>query len=324
MRCLALAKAWKKTVGTVAWLMAESIPALEERLLTDGIAATRIGVSPGTGVDAEQTAAEASRRSAAWVVLDGYRFSPDYVRKVKGAGLPVLFLDDDGRFDSYVSDVVLNQNICANEAMYAHRETCTRLLLGSEYVLLRPEFLAEMPTNDLPALARKVLITTGGSDPENVATKVLLALKQVKNDVEVRIVVGGGNPRQPELQALVRQLNLNIQLACNPDNMAPLMRWADVAISGAGGTCWELAYMGVPSIVVALSPDQRGIAKGLAEHGIAVSLGWHANLSEERIADALVSLLHDHRRRSAMRERGRTLVDGRGAARVVKFLQNSL
>jgi spore coat polysaccharide biosynthesis predicted glycosyltransferase SpsG len=82
--------------------------------------------------------------------------------------------------------------------------------------------------------------------------------------------------------------------------------------------------MGVPSIVIALSSDQREIAKGLAKNDIVASLGWHADLSEERIAEAILSLLNDQKRRAAMCERGMKLVDGQGAARVVKFLRDSL
>jgi len=324
MRCLALAKAWQNAGGIATWLTAESIPALDQRLLREGIDHSRIEVAAGTVDDAEQAVDEARRRNAAWVVVDGYRFFPDYITRLKRAGLRVIFMDDDGRFDSYPTDVVLNQNISASVAMYGKREAYTRLLLGSEYVLLRPEFLAETPIHDVPTIGRKVLITMGGSDPENVSRKALLAMKLVKNDCEVRVVVGGGNPRGSELQALAGQLNLPVQIECRPENMAPIMRWANVAISAAGSTCWELAYMGVPSIVIALSSEQRGIAEGLSKAEIAVSLGWHANLSEERIADALCSLLIDQRRRLAMSERGRKLIDGRGAARVVQFLQNSL
>jgi UDP-2,4-diacetamido-2,4,6-trideoxy-beta-L-altropyranose hydrolase len=235
----------------------------------------------------------------------------------------VLFLDDDGRFDFYAADVVLNQNISASSAMYAHREPFTRLLLGSEYVLLRPEFLAEPRTREYPAAARKVLVTMGGSDPENVTKKALLALLQIEANIETRIVIGSGNPRQDDLQVLAAQ-RAGFQLERSPANMAALMRWADLAISGAGSTCWELAYLGLPAIVIALSQDQQGIARGLAENEVAVSLGWHANLSEERISEALNSLLNDQGRRRAMSERGRKLVDGRGAERVVAFLQSSL
>lgn len=324
MRCLALAKAWQNTGGRVSWLIAESIPFIDERLVGEGIDRRSVDVEPGTAVDAAQTVAAARAANPAWVVVDGYRFRPDYVRQLKSAGLRVLFIDDDGRFDSYASDVVLNQNVSANREMYEKREPYTRLLLGSEYVLLRPEFLAEPRARDVRAIGKSVLVTMGGSDPEDVTRMVLLAMKQVRSDFEARVVIGGGNLRQNELQTLVRELNLNVKLERSPKNMAPLMRWSDVAVSGAGGTCWELAYMGVPSIVIALSSDQRAIAEGLAKSDIAASLGWHANLSEERISEAILRLLNDPKRRAAMSERGMKLVDGQGAARVVKFLQDSL
>ena len=226
------------------------------------------------------------------LVADGYRFNPGYIRELKAAGLRVLSLDDDGRFDFYAADVVLNQNILANSAMYAKREPYTDLLLGSEYVLLAPEFLAESRTREHPAGARKVLVTMGGSYLENVTKKVFLALLQMEANIEARIVVGSGNPWQDRLQVLAAQRS-GFQLERSPANMAALMRWADVAISGAGSTCWELAYLGLPAIVIALSRDQREIARGLAENEVAVELGWHANLSERQISEVLNRLLSD-------------------------------
>lgn len=323
MRCLALTKAWQATGGRVCYLMAESIPALEERLAREGVTITKISAARGSVSDAEQTVAEAHRLSAAWVVADGYRFEPDYIRKLKAVGPRVLFLDDDGRFDFYAADVVLNQNISANSAMYDKREPYTSLLLGSEYALLRPEFLVELRNREYPAAARKVLVTMGGSDSENLTRKVLLGLLRLEPNIEVRIVTGSGNPWHEELQILADR-RTGFQLESSPANMAPLMRWADIAISGAGSTCWELAYLGLPAIVIALSRDQREIASALAQNQVAVSLGWHANLTEEQISDTLDGLLDDQSQRRAMSERGLKLVDGRGAERVVAFLQNSL
>lgn len=289
----------------------------------EGITVTLTAVVPGTLCDADKTVTEARLLGAAWVVADGYRFAPDYICKLKAAGLRVLFLDDDGRFDFYAADVVLNQNISANSAMYDKREPFTRLLLGSEYVLLRPEFLAEPRNREYPPMVRKVLVTMGGSDSENVTRKVLLALLKTDANFEARIVVGSGNPWQDELQVLAAQ-RVGFQLEKSPENMAPLMRWADVAISGAGSTCWELAYLGLPAIVITLSRDQGEIARGLVENEVAVGVGRHASLSEARISEALLSLLSDSGRRRAMSERGRKLVDGGGAGRVAMFLRNSL
>jgi UDP-2,4-diacetamido-2,4,6-trideoxy-beta-L-altropyranose hydrolase len=322
MRCLALGKAWKDTGGTLSWVSAQCIPVLEERIRREGITYTRTQSVPGLLSDAAETIAEARRVGAAWVVVDGYRFKPDYVRVLKKNGLRVLFIDDDGRFESYAADVVLNQNLSATSAMYPNREALTRLLLGPDYVLLRPEFFGQSPRGNHATIGRKILITMGGSDPENVTERVFRATATL--DIDIQVVIGGGNPRRDTLPLVITGISPSARVEQSPENMAPLMNWADVAISAAGSTCWELAYMGVPAIVIAISSDQRGIAQSLGEQGIALSLGWHANLSEEAIREALVELLHEHQRRIEMSERGRKLIDGRGAVRVVEFLQKSL
>jgi len=113
MRCFALAKAWQDVGGTVFWLCAEMIPVLRERMEREGIACQSMGGPVGTGCDADQLTVQARARNSEWVVVDGYRFFPNYIQTLKQSGLRVLFLDDDGRFDSYEADVVLNQNASA-------------------------------------------------------------------------------------------------------------------------------------------------------------------------------------------------------------------
>ncbi len=324
MRCLALAKAWQSTAGLVCYLMAESIPELEERLTRENIQRQSLAVEPATVEDAEQTAAFALKLGAAWIVVDGYCFGPNYIHSLKAAGLRVLTLDDDARFDSYDADVVLNQNISATAEKYVKRAPYTRLLLGSNYVLLRPEFTLEKRTREIAGEAGKLLVTMGGSDSENATAKVIRALGRVGSDLEATIVVGGGNPHYEMLRALAENLPHKICLERNPSNMAPLMRWADLAISAAGGTCWELAHLGVPTVLIVLSRDQTANASALSAHGAALSLGWHSTLAEDKIAEVVESLIHDMGKRRVMGERGQKLIDGQGAARVVDFLQNLL
>lgn len=191
MRCLALAKAWQRVGGQVCYLTAETIAALDGRFADDGFQQERLAVEPGIPEDAEQTAAWVRRLGARWVVVDGYRFKPDFVHRLKMSGVRVLFLDDDARFDFYEADVVLNQNIDAKAERYKCGAT-THLLLGADYVLLRPEFLEERPRKDVAGVARRLLITMGGSDSENVTSTVVRALSQMGNEFEATVVVGEG------------------------------------------------------------------------------------------------------------------------------------
>ena len=59
----------------------------------------------------------------------------------------------------------------------------------------------------------------------------------------------------------------------NVVNMAELMAWADLAIAGAGTTCWEMCLLGLPAIVIVVAENQRFIAAHLAEIGAAVNAG---------------------------------------------------
>jgi spore coat polysaccharide biosynthesis predicted glycosyltransferase SpsG len=100
--------------------------------------------------------------------------------------------------------------------------------------------------------------------------------------------------------------------------MAQALAGADLAISGAGGTALELAYLGVPSLLLELSEDQRPIASTLAQAGAAVNLGWYARACDEEIWRAIEAVAGDPSLRDAMRVSGQRVVDGKGVDRIAQ------
>jgi UDP-2,4-diacetamido-2,4,6-trideoxy-beta-L-altropyranose hydrolase len=323
MRCLALAQAWQDVGGHAVFTVGMTIAALEERLRSEGMEVIRLLVQPGSADDAIQTADSARQMGANWVVVDGYHFGVDYQQTIRDSGLRLLFVDDNGHAEHYYADVVLNQNIHAHEGLYANREPYTRLLLGIRYVLLRREFLKWWGwKREIPEVARKVLVTLGGGDPDNVTFKVLQALQQVAVDgLEAVVVVGGSNPYHEELQSAIRHSPFAIRLERNVTNMPELMAWADVAVSAGGSTCWELAFMGLPNLVLILADNQRPVAERLDTAGVAVNLGWRENLSSAEIAQVLTQLLATARVRMEMSWHGQQLVDGQGVNKVLRYIR---
>jgi len=319
MRCLALAQVWQDTGGHVTFLVATETPVLEARLRSEGMEVVHLPAQPGSTDDAIQTADLARQIGADWVVVDGYHFSGDYQRVIKDYGLHLLFIDDIGHAEHYYADFVMNQNIHAHEGLYKNKEPYTRLLLGTRYVLLRREFLKWRGwKREIPEVARKVLVTMGGSDPDNVTLKVIRALQQVDVDgLEAIVVVGGGNPHYEELQSAVQDSRFPIRLEGNVTNMPDLMAWADVAVSGGGSTCWELAFMGLPLLVLVLAENQERSAVCLTAVNVAVNLGWYAHCTTERIINALQKLWFSPERRHEMSRKGKALTDGKGCVRVV-------
>jgi|688.fasta_scaffold230594_2 UDP-2,4-diacetamido-2,4,6-trideoxy-beta-L-altropyranose hydrolase len=326
MRCLALAQAWQDTQGQPIFIMANPIPALEERLKSEGMKVVHLAAEPGSLADAQETAALAHQFEANWVVVDGYQFGSEYQQTIKNSGLNLLFIDDYGHAEHYYADVVLNQNISAEEEWYQHREPYTQLLLGTRYTLLRREFWQWQGwQRTVPPVAKKVLVTLGGADPDNVTLKVIQSLQIVEvEELEAVVVVGGSNPHYENLKMAVQDSRYPIQVQQNVTNMPELMAWADMAISAGGSTCWELAFMGLPSILLILADNQRAIAQKLATLNLAVNLGWHQDVTIEEIGLALRESIGDRPKRETMSKRERELVDGNGARRVVSEMVNML
>jgi UDP-2,4-diacetamido-2,4,6-trideoxy-beta-L-altropyranose hydrolase len=319
MRCLALAQAWQDAGGRVVFAMTQVSPAVRDRLLSENMEISELETSPGSADDAGRVAALARLYAATWVVVDGYHFGGAYQRELRAAGPKVLLIDDNGHAGPYSADLVLNQNAHAGESLYRDREPYTQLLLGPRYAMLRREFASWRDwKREISPVGRKVLVTMGGSDPDNVTARVIQALNLVKTEgLEATVVVGGSNPHYETLQKAAEGFAGAIRLQRDVSNMPELMAWADVAISGAGTTCSEMCVLGLPAILIDLAENQRPIALALERRVIAIHIGGSADVTPAAIADKLEWLLFSTENRAAMSCRARLLVDGRGSGRVL-------
>jgi UDP-2,4-diacetamido-2,4,6-trideoxy-beta-L-altropyranose hydrolase len=326
MRCLALAQAWQEIGGSTLVASASLTPALEARLAAEGIAVRHLSAEPGSAEDAARAAALAQEVGAGWLVLDGYQFGGEYQRALAQAGLRQLCVDDYGHAGHYWAHVVLNQNAYAVDSLYPSREAYARLLLGTDHALLRREFWPWRSwKREVSAVAHRVLVTLGGADAGNATLKVLEALDQaVLPELEVKVVVGGSCPHLDTLRGAAQAAGLHMCLLENVTTMPELMAWADIAVTGAGATSWELAFMQLPSLVLVLAENQRQNAEWLAGSGAAVNLGWHTDVTASDLADALRTLILDEGSREAMILRTEALVDGRGSQRVVELLHQAV
>ncbi|MEL7227208.1 MAG: UDP-2,4-diacetamido-2,4,6-trideoxy-beta-L-altropyranose hydrolase, partial [Cyanobacteria bacterium J06576_12] len=329
MRCLALAQAWLEEGNEKVTLLTAALsPALDARLQVEGVQVIYLPdlptkpIFPGSQCDAEKTVAQAQEAQASWVVVDGYQFGSDYQQTIKAAGLKLLLIDDYGHAKHYCADLVLNQNVYARASLYESRTADTQLLLKTRYALLRKEFWPwQLWRRNVPSTAQKVLVTLGGSDPDNVTLKAIQALQQIETTgLEVTVVVGGSNPHYAQLQSQVqtslRSSECAITLQRNVTNMPALMAWADVAICAGGGTAWELAFMGLPSLMVILAENQRLVAETMDALGVSINLGWHCFIRPEQLTVQISQLLTQSQKRQRMVANAQNLVDGKGARRL--------
>ena len=322
MRCIALAQSWKVNGGETTFITSCSSEKLEGRLSREGFTVVTLERSHPDPEDWETTSEVLASNSGSWVVIDGYHFDSAYQLLIKESEHPLLVIDDEAHLDHYYADVVLNQNPNAVDLKYS-TDPSTVMLLGSKYALLRQEFLRlrHRKERHFPRVARNILITLGGGDPNNVTLKVLRALKQLETEeLSIAIIVGNNNPNGDIIESEILDLQPNTQLLSGVTDIERWMDWADITVSAAGSTCWELCFMGVPAVTIETAGNQRGLAGNVHAIGATENIGWHSELSPNQIAEAVWGLATSVERRMQMANLGSELVDGQGSDRVTTQL----
>lgn len=237
--------------------------------MCEGIELRHTDARVGSRNDAAATALLATETSAAFVAVDGYRFTAEFLLSLRNARQRVIFIDDTAHLAHYPVDLLLNQNLSATRAVYAAKiETSTCLLLGPRYGLLRREFRCVPPVRPpLNGRTKRVLVTFGGSDPLNFTAAVLGRFAKIRGDYVIRVLAGAANTNVRTLLSKAKQMPFPCEIVVDAENVAKHMEWADVAVSAAGSTVWELAAMRLPSLLGAISEDQRIIGPALRQIG---------------------------------------------------------
>ena len=157
-----------------------------------------------------------------------------------------------------------------------------------------------------------VLLTLGGSNTDELKTKLLSALVLVDLNLNIRVITGASSTSQQHDDSKYRHPVTVVGFA---GNMAEQYVWADVVVGAAGSSCWEWLFFHRIGAVTPIATNQVAIAESLQKRGLAINLGWHESLDVTSVAERLDKLL-----RSGNRHKDQSLVDGKGAARVVEAI----
>lgn len=317
MRCLALAEAWQDAGGTANLAVVELPDALSPRVTAEGVSLRSFDTPPGGPEDAAATVTQAQRLRADWVAIDGDRFGSDFLETVRAAGFRVLLIDDFANRKSFPANLIVNPNLDEDETPYRKRGATARLLMGLSYILLRREFRQGIEKRGPRQTGNRILVTLGGSDPEDLTPKIANALAHC-SDLEVTVIAGAGYDKADELRALKAS---NLRVVFNPPNMVRLMKESDQAIISAGGTLWELLSVGCAVLSYSRNTVQASVVQVLSHRGVVVDMGETCHFDPAKLLASVQGLVELRAARERMANLACALVDGMGAARVVEAMQ---
>lgn len=316
MRCLSIADALRQLEQEVCFLLSDDavVPILEGKKHNYMVLGSSY-LRPEEELENLLPLLKGQEKSV--FLADSYYLTADYLRRI-GELMPVCYIDDKG-IGGMPVDLLINYNIFADPALYEDG----KYLLGTAYAPLRQEF--KQVSYQVRDRARRVMITTGGSDKYDLAGQILEYVLQQPNirELEYCVVSGAYNQHLAHLREIEKN-HVNVQVCSDVANMLELMQSCDIAVTAGGTTMYELSAVGVPIICFSFVDNQQKIVEGFLNREVVCFGGDYLRQGEQMISDIAehIALLHqDADLRRSYSSRQRALVDGQGALRIARCLQ---
>lgn len=258
------------------------------------------------------TGRHANRLTNGVVVIDTKRDVSAQVRSLREEGRKVVLIDNSSTDEA--------DAIVMPTPVYRGQDN-GNLLSGSSYLIIGENFRRSRGSELVHSAPLKVLVTMGGSDPFNLTELVLKALWNVEG-IEVTTVIGPAFKMAGTMEEFIRRSNERFIFVFNARDMAPLMRASHIAFTAVGTTVYELAYTGVPSVLIGnYATDAEDLAT-LDKLGICRSLGYYRDLNPSAISEAAESFRDDPAMWTEMCLKARNLTDGDGASRIAALIRS--
>lgn len=272
-------------------------------------------------VDAKDAIHALSDRVWDWIIVDHYALDARWETSLRGSAKHIVVIDDlaDRLHDC---DVLVDDNLFPDiETRYLNKVPINcRLLLGPKYVPLRNEFLQlREKSNFRIGAVNRILISFGGVDADNYTSWVIEALINTRaRDLVIDVVLGAQNPSRKQIQEDCDKYGLNCYVQTN--QMANLMKEADLAIGAAGYTSYEFVAMKLPAILIPVSDIQTIFAKEMENKGVAYVPKVNKSENTKTVSAEFLEVMDSITLRSSMSRACAEVIDGKGSARIVEEL----
>ena len=226
------------------------------------------------------------------VINDILDTSMEYVSILKNEGYFVVNFEDLGT-GTEVADVVF-------DALYEHEVGEDKIFTGHKYYILKDEFYFQ-PQKIITHMVNNVLITFGGTDPNNFTEKVIDSILSTNYEGRINVILGLGYHGLEDLISKYES-NQSIQIYRNVSNISEFMFKADLIFTSAGRTMYEICSLGVPTIC--LCQNERELSHVFAnESNGFINMGLGEDVERQQIIDEFINLVNNYDLRVEMNKK---------------------
>ncbi len=216
------------------------------------------------------------------VVLDGYEFKTEFQKKTKETGSKLVCLDDlhDKEF---VADLIINHAPGIKAESYKAKLS-TQFALGTDYALLRPEFISQASKQRVINKVETVFICFGGGDANNFTESTLKIISGFEFK-KIIVVTGSGYLHEGSLKKFIeKDSRIKYYNSIDAKEMAALMSSSDLAIVPSSGILLEALTSGC-KIISGMSVDnQKYVYNNYLQSGYFID---GKNFNKENLSSAI-------------------------------------
>jgi len=195
---------------------------------------------------------------------------------------------------------------------------------GADYVPVARSYIRARRKAKLLQLKSpyQVLVTMGGSDPNNLTYKIVSSLLEISELINIKVIIGPAFSPDALLDRIEKQKFPNVEFIRNEEDLSSIMCESHVALTALGTTLYELAAVGVPAIIISNYEEDNQDIDSYKKLGVHLPLGYYGLVQPEMIRNAIKSLLFNQEYWEMMRNEGWKIIDGKGTERIARLLFN--
>jgi len=242
-----------------------------------------------------------------------------FLAEFSGA-IPVVAIDDVG--GAVDADLILNGTVLDEYHNYPMAGSSARLLVGSDYTLIRPVFSLTPWCN--PQESSVVIVVGSGDRACEWALQLMSGQLDLSLWGKVDLIVGRAFPKMVQLQRDCDSRGVTLQSGLSGAAMALALSRASVALITGGMIVYESLAVGVPAVVFPQIDNLIPEANWFSQLGCISDLGFNTGMNIFHVEQSILSLLESQSKRMMMSAIQRSTIDGQGmhraAAEIGKLL----
>lgn len=274
-----------------------------------------------------------------------HQMEPGIYSSLIPAGSLIIFDTDDARFHSgrlidtlraggiktacftvtdrypVSTDLLINPNIISKVHHYKTADH-TKKILGPKYMLFRDEFRTVQPPERTDAYPVNLLLIFGNSDTNHLTLFFLDLLDELAGHFKkVEVVCGVSNPDIEKIRYLTgSQKKMELTLHIDLNDLVPVYRQTDIAITSAGMAMWEMALFNIRQLVFAAGDREVPYTNYLHNLHYIYKIGAVPEQPvKAKMREKLLDVLENNRLAQLKTDEFRSIIDPTGIDQIIEL-----